>query len=106
MKKYYSTFYVLFISLYIAGRFCLISSFSFENQYLRDIKDCVLPRALVIKTSVAIQNEKIISADFRKKAILKCYSSNMLPANLVPVNKAGLKYLVYTGSYTDPPDIA
>lgn len=66
----------------------------------------MFPQALLIKTAATLQNEKVIPAYFREKTVLKCYNNNIMPANFIPLNKAGLKHFIYIGCYIDPPDLA
>ncbi|MEO5569838.1 MAG: hypothetical protein ABIT08_04400 [Bacteroidia bacterium] len=72
MKKLYAAFFITFVCLYMAGRICLVSTYSFTSEKVKDIFKSELPKVVLNEISNALRVEKSNPSVIIKKTFVEC----------------------------------
>jgi hypothetical protein len=105
MTNLSAVFKIVFAVVYLLGRTCLVSTYSFGQEDRRFINIVNLPQFVYSPAKCAIQNEKQTPACIRKITFQNASLFSKENKKCFFCKKEFITFYIYSGNYIDPPPL-
>jgi|ERR1041384_1914973 hypothetical protein len=98
---------IIFAVLYLSGRICLMSCFSFSNEDKKFINLINLPQYSYTPAKTAIQNERLTPSVIRNKKDIQIFYPRFSPEKNSSISSPFfIRSIPYFGQFIDPPKLS